>query len=677
MTRTSQSRAAIWSLTVAFTLLVSACGSGEIPSAARGSGSVAISQDSALVYAVDSDNGLVAVVDTKTNSLLNTVPVGARPYRVVVGKDDSIYVANRGSRSVSVIHRGDWRVATTLATDVDPTGLAISDDGKTLYVTCATAADSSDYGTLAAFDTTSMQRSWTMKLPDEPRAIALLSGSMAAVSLYKAGDVAMVDLSHQTLAQTGTALYAQANQTALANGADASSPTFHPRAMTDVAATPDGTRVFATGLLSREVPLIDPTPDESEDLYPYGSKGPNLSGSVATPAVATFDVRGAALDVQTDDLGANAFGTGSDGTPDTSNVGHPQLSFATSGFNASDALIHGPTVAVVDMTGSWLFVVNRDSKNVMIVPTRNYNAQPQPDPSTIDDQDFGGVSTELPSVYAVTDIGAGADGIALMGDNESFFVYSQFDHQLSRFELSGANQLQGTAQVTLAGETLSPTLAAGRRSFYDATDRRVSSRQAAISCASCHLEGREDSHVWFAPDGPRQTPSLAGRGMVDTAPYYWSGEFTTLTDFLNTTIAERMGGTGIDQGTADTLNQYVASLPAPENPNVQATPTDAQQRGAQVFGAAGCGACHNGQWMTNDAFANVGTLTATDQGNVVSQGINVPSLRGLARTAPYLHDGSVATLEQRIRQNPGDKHGVTSGLSDAQVSDLVEYLKSL
>src|SRR4029077_9604161 len=130
--------------------------------------------------------------------------------------------------------------------------------------------------------------------------------------------------------------------------------------------------------------------------------------------------------------------------------------------------------------------------------------------------------------------------------------------------------LDNTAQLTVAGETLSPTLAAGRRSFYDATDRRVSSRQAAISCGSCHLEGREDAHVWFAPDGPRQTPSLAGRGMLDTAPYYWSGEFATLTDFLNRTIAQRMGGTGIDQGTADQINAYVGSLTAPENPNLKA-----------------------------------------------------------------------------------------------------------
>jgi YVTN family beta-propeller protein len=676
MTRTSQRHSTKWTLAaaVALAVVVSGCGSGTVAGAARGSGSVAISQDSALVYAVDTDNGLLAVVDTKTNTLVTTVPVGVRPYRVTVGKDDSVYVANRGSRSVSVIHRGDWKVAGELSTDVDPTGLAVSEDGKTLYVTCATASDSSDYGTLAAFDTTSLQRAWTMKMADEPRAIALLGGGKAAVSLYKAGDVVMVDLDQQALAQGGTALYAQANLTAIANGPSVSSPTFHPRAMTDVAATPDGSRVFATGLLSREVPLLQ-TVDTSEDVYPYGDKGPNLSGSVATPMVGTFDVHGATLDVQADDLGASSGNVFGASTPDKSNAGHPQLSFATSGSNSADPLLHGPTAAVVDMTGAWLFVVNRDSKNVMIVPTHEHDAQPQTDQNH--NQTFNAFPNELPSLYAVADVGAGADGVAVMGDNKSFFVYSQFDHQLSRFTLSGPNQLQGTAQLTVASETLSPALAAGRRTFYDATDRHISSRQAAISCGSCHLEGSEDSHVWFAPDGPRQTPALAGRGMLDTAPYYWSGQFATLTDFLNSTIANRMGGTGIDQATADLLNQYVGSLPAPENPNVKATPTEAQQRGAQVFAQAGCQSCHSGQWLTNDTFADVGTLTQTDQGNVVTRGLNVPSLRGLARTAPYLHDGSVATLEQRILQNPNDRHGVTSNLTGAQVGDLVEYLKSL
>ena len=48
------------------------------------------------------------------------------------------------------------------------------------------------------------------------------------------------------------------------------------------------------------------------------------------------------------------------------------------------------------------------------------------------------------------------------------------------------------------------------------------------------------------------------------------------------------------------------------------------------------------------------------------------------RTAPYLYDGRADTLESLFREhNPDDLHGETSDLSDAELKDLVEYLRSL
>ena len=48
------------------------------------------------------------------------------------------------------------------------------------------------------------------------------------------------------------------------------------------------------------------------------------------------------------------------------------------------------------------------------------------------------------------------------------------------------------------------------------------------------------------------------------------------------------------------------------------------------------------------------------------------------RTAPYMHDGSAATLKEVLTSaNPNDRHGKTSHLSTAQLDDLVAYLKSL
>jgi cytochrome c peroxidase len=57
---------------------------------------------------------------------------------------------------------------------------------------------------------------------------------------------------------------------------------------------------------------------------------------------------------------------------------------------------------------------------------------------------------------------------------------------------------------------------------------------------------------------------------------------------------------------------------------------------------------------------------------------DTPSLLGVYRTAPYLHDGRAATLHDLLTTaNAGDRHGRTSQLSDTQVHDLVEFLKAL
>lgn len=58
-------------------------------------------------------------------------------------------------------------------------------------------------------------------------------------------------------------------------------------------------------------------------------------------------------------------------------------------------------------------------------------------------------------------------------------------------------------------------------------------------------------------------------------------------------------------------------------------------------------------------------------------GIDTPTLHGLRHSAPYVHDGSAATLRDVLTtRNPGDAHGV-GGLSAAEIDDLVQYLLSL
>ena len=57
---------------------------------------------------------------------------------------------------------------------------------------------------------------------------------------------------------------------------------------------------------------------------------------------------------------------------------------------------------------------------------------------------------------------------------------------------------------------------------------------------------------------------------------------------------------------------------------------------------------------------------------------DTPSLIGVYRSAPYLHDGRAATLRDVLTtHNRDDRHGKTSRLGPGQLDDLIEFLKSL
>src|SRR5262249_53124742 len=99
---------------------------------------------------------------------------------------------------------------------------------------------------------------------------------------------------------------------------------------------------------------------------------------------------------------------------------------------------------------------------------------------------------------------------------------------------------------------------------------------------------------------------------------------------------------------------------------------DAVARGEAIFKDAkvGCTGCHSGPKLTNNKSAAVGT----------GQAFQVPSLRGVADRAPYMHNGCAATLEDRLTRTEcggGDAHGYTSQLSPQQIADLVAYLETL
>ncbi|MCY1035549.1 c-type cytochrome [Corallococcus sp. BB11-1] len=672
-----------WAAFCAVTLVLSGCSERKVVDTwSNASGSVALSRDDSLLYVVDADNGLLAVVDTERREKVSEVRVGSRPERVTVGPDDTVYVTNRGGRSVSVIRRGDAVEAARIPVGVEPTGLTVSPDGRTLYVVNSATLASSEHGSLTAIDTDSLTARWELPLGEEPRGIALLEdGRKAAVTLFRQGDVMTVDLTdadRPRVLREGTDLNARANRAASRPdrvsalespplpGPKQGPRTFRARAMADLLGAPDGRRLFAPVLWSREDPLAA-SPDDGMSgggsMYGGGTPcGADVGGGVVAAGLITFDADGEAPEPVVDDLDECR-------PPPEEKPDYPTSLIASPSMLTP---LQGPTAAVVDPSGSWLFLVNQETNNVAIVPAWRRSGGDMPNPSS--------------SVRQVVAVGAGPNGIALTRDGRKAYVYNAFDHTLSTLVSGGEGPEGGVFEerqrLALAGDVLAPLAAAGRRLFFSAADARMTSPRVAVSCASCHFEGREDGHVWGFPDGPRQTPSLAGRMTTSTAPFHWSGEFSGLGEFMNATVKDRMGGTELDADTVAKLAAFIDTIPATDNPHRGEPLNEAQARGAALYKKAACDTCHGGAVLTNNTNADVGTFVRTgvlqDAAQVIKAGLNTPSLLGVGRTAPYLHDGSAPTLRARLLNGrETNQHGQTSQLSDADVDDLVAYLQTL
>jgi cytochrome c peroxidase len=272
-------------------------------------------------------------------------------------------------------------------------------------------------------------------------------------------------------------------------------------------------------------------------------------------------------------------------------------------------------------------------------------------------------------------------------------------------------------------------VALGRRLFYDP----VLSRDSTVACASCHkqeyafADNRPTSPGVEGRPGLRNSPSLANaayqqrllrEGGVPTlemqvlVPIQEHNEF----DFNILLIADRLRAIPeyVEMARAAyqrepdafvitrslaAFQRTLLSGYAPFDRYVYGGQAEAVSaavlRGHALFGSErlGCASCHNGFLFTTQAFANNGLyLNYADPGRQRLTGrpedegvFKIPSLRNVAVTAPYMHDGSVATLETVIDHYAGGGHAHPNRspllrpfqLTEAERQDLLRFLESL
>jgi cytochrome c peroxidase len=104
--------------------------------------------------------------------------------------------------------------------------------------------------------------------------------------------------------------------------------------------------------------------------------------------------------------------------------------------------------------------------------------------------------------------------------------------------------------------------------------------------------------------------------------------------------------------------------------------TEAQERGRQLFNgaAANCVECHKGPHYTDGQIHEVGLESTKDY----YKGFNTPTLRNVYLKTTLLHDGRSSTLKDVLSgPHSPDKVAGQRKLTDGEIDDLVEYLKTL
>ena len=93
-----------------------------------------------------------------------------------------------------------------------------------------------------------------------------------------------------------------------------------------------------------------------------------------------------------------------------------------------------------------------------------------------------------------------------------------------------------------------------------------------------------------------------------------------------------------------------------------------------LFEEAKCSHCHSGEYLTDMKRHDVGSGLNEYEGFA----FDTPTLREVWRTAPYLYDGRAKTVFEMLKKfNKGNKHGITSKMSDDDLRDLEAYVLTL
>ena len=586
---------------------------------------LAVSGDGKRLYVVAQESNALLIVDAGNNKVINKIGVGVQPHSVILSKDGrKAYVSNLWSDNVSVIDLTAGRVTDTLKTGNGPAGLALSADGKALYVVNSFSSDVSIINLYSKEEInriTAGNNPTGAKLSPDGKFLFVTSRRMAITPYGEplASELTVINDSTRRISE-----YKKIESAYM---------------MENVAFTPNGDLGFVTLIRPKNyVPSIQ-VEQGWMMTHGFGVIEPGKGGKISELLID-----------EPDSFYSDPFGIAI--TPD--------------GKKAFISSSGADYISVIDID-SIRKLINGASPEVLKLYSNNL-----------------GISSH----YLLKRIHTGANpkGIALSPDGKLLYVAEMLDDNIG---VINTESLQKVSSIDLGGPRRITVARQGRRLFNNSSH----TFQNQYCCYTCHPDMHEDGLVYNMSGkdmGRNVTNTMTLRDISETAPFKWSG--TNLTVYKQDGIRFSTFLTRTESFSykdLDAMTAYI--LTGIKNPpnlqyNANGELTEAQLRGKKIFertkdnsGAEisegnRCITCHTPPYYTNRKMSYVQTLASTDDSIL----FDTPHLNDIYASAPYLHDGRAATLEEIwTKYGKNDKHGVVNDLSKNQLNDLIDYLKSL
>jgi mono/diheme cytochrome c family protein len=629
---------------------------GSVP---MSGGTLLVTADGRSAVAADPDRDLMYVVDLATHSLSHQIalPVGAEPGRVVEDGNGRAHVILRRGGGIADIDVATGSLLGLRQVCALPRGIAYRATDGALLVTCLTGAlvtMSSDPTVHAPLASATLS---TAAGPLTDLRDVLVSGSSVYVTTFRSAQVFQVGTNQ--VVSLHTRVDTIPPEVARLLGLDFTTQNYIPNVAWRAALNPAGDVVVVHQAGTDRAVDVQIHPSEGDG----GASGPDAGdGGLESPP----------------DGGGSSYGGSNNGGVCVPSISISAVSTVSSSGTVTDGPVLPNGALPVDIAAT------PDGRAYVVALAGNPRG-------TVDSN-----GRPLPNVLSIAAVSQNNSG---SGGNGSPFGGSNLCGQGTSMQGASVPGQVSSVALDRSGRVLAQTREPAALQYFtgdgvvsiplspvsvanEGFDLFHTNTGTGMTCAGCHAEGQDDGRTWKFTTGVdgvgmpvnvelRRTQTFR-QGFLDTAPFHWSGQFVDMPSLILDVLVGRMGAKDVPTDEQEiALEAWMNAIPKKMHDAPSPALAASIAAGQALFfdSTVGCSTCHSGANFTNNQNMDIGFGVA----------LQVPTLIDVGFRAPYLHDGSAATLAARFSDATArsGKHGQTAQLSPAQIDDLIAYLQSL